>query len=76
MEDRRGQLARDLVHVRQHEHEALRRREGRRHGARLQRAVRGTGCAAFTLHLDNIRDMTPDIFLAHRRPYVGGFRHR
>ncbi len=39
VEDRRRQLAGDLVHVGDHQQQALRRREGRRQRAGLQRAV-------------------------------------
>ena len=39
------QLARDLVHVGDHQQQALRGREGRRERARLQRAVDGAGRA-------------------------------
>ena len=46
VEHGRGELARDLVHVRDHEEEALRRREGRRQRARRERAVNRTGGAA------------------------------
>ncbi len=71
----RGQLARDLVHVRDHQEQALRRREGRREGARLQRAVNRAGSAAFRLHLGHRRDGAPDVLLAFRRPLIRPFAH-
>ena len=58
-----GQLAGDLVHVGDHQQQALRRREGRRQRAGLQRAVNGAGRAAFALHLDHRRDGAPDVGL-------------
>ena len=75
VEDRRGQLAGDLEHVGQHQHQALRGREGRRQRARLQRAVHGAGGAAFALHLLHDRDVAPDVGRALRRPLVGELGH-
>ena len=76
VEDRGGQLAGDLEHVGQHQHQPLRRREGRRQRARLQRAVHGAGGAAFALHLLHDRDVAPDVGHALRRPLVGELGHR
>ena len=52
----RRQLARDLVHVGDHQQQALRRREGGRERARLQRAVDRAGRARLRLHLDHLGD--------------------
>ena len=76
MNDRRRQLAGDLVHVRNHQQQALRRREGGRHRAGLQRAVHRPGRSTFALHLRHQRDLAPDVPLAFRRPLVGQFGHR
>ena len=76
MEHGRRQLAGDLVHVRQHQHQALRRRERRRQRAGLQGTVRRAGRATLALHLDNVRHLAPDIFFAGGGPDVGLFRHR
>ena len=55
----RRQLAGDLVHVGDHQQQALRRREGRRERAGLQRAVHGAGGAGFRLHLRRARGSRP-----------------
>ena len=70
------ELARDLVHVGEHQQESLRRRERRRQGAALERAVHGTGRAPFRLHLLDDRNLTPDVRDALRGPGVGQLRHR
>ena len=75
VEDRCGQLACDLVHVRDHQQQALRRCESRRQRTGLQRAVDGTGGAALTLHLDDRRHITPDVRPALAGPLVRQFRH-
>ncbi len=53
------QLARDLVHVRQHQQQALRRGEGRRQRAGLERPVDRAGGAALALHLDDVAAPRP-----------------
>ena len=63
----RGQLAGDLVHVGDHQQQALRRGEGGGERAGLQRAVEGAGGAAFALHLDHRRHGAPDVRLLPRR---------
>ena len=63
VDDERRQLAGDLVHVGDHQQQALRGREGRGQRAGLQRAVDGAGGAAFGLHLDHLRDRAPDVLL-------------
>ena len=76
VEDRRRQLAGDLEHVRDHQQQTLRRREGRRQRAGLQRAVHGAGGAALALHLDDVRHGAPDVGLALGGPLVGQLAHR
>jgi len=49
----RGQLARDLVHVRDHKEQALGRCKGGGEGPGLQGAVQRAGSSAFALHLDD-----------------------
>ena len=72
----------DLVHVRDHQQEALRRREGRRQGAGLQRAVHGARSAALRLHFDDCRNRAPEVLLSLGGPlirelaHVGGGRDR
>ncbi len=75
VEDRRRQFAGNLVHVGNHQQEALRRRKGRRQRPRLQRAMHRAGGAAFGLQLDDLRHAAPDVGLALRRPFVGQFAH-
>ena len=73
--DERRQLARDLVHVRDHEEETLRGRERRGEGARLNRPVHGARGAALGLHLDDLGHVAPDVLLALRGPLVGPLAH-
>ena len=61
--DEAGQLAGDLVHVGDHQQQALRRGEGRGQGAGLQGAVDRAGGAAFGLHLDHLGHRAPDVGL-------------
>ena len=75
VEDGRRQFAGDLVHVRDHQQQALRGREGGRQRAGLQRAMYGAGGAAFGLQFDDFRDAAPDVALALCRPFVGQFAH-
>ena len=72
----RRQLAGDLVHVGDHQQQALRGREGRRQGAGLQRAVRGPRRAGFRLHLDDLEDPTPKLGRPSRHPLVRQLAHR
>jgi len=75
MEDRRGQLARDLVHVGDHQQEALRGGEGGRQRPGLERAVHGAGSAAFRLHFDDGRNGAPEVWAAFGHPLVSPFTH-
>ena len=72
----RRQLAGDLVHVRDHQQEALRRRERRRERTALQRSVQRARRAALALHLDHRRHAAPDVRPPRARPVVGQLRHR
>ena len=56
--------------------QALRRGEGGRQRAGLQRAVHRAGGAALALHLDDVGDAAPDVGLALARPLIGELRHR
>ena len=75
VEDRGGQLARDLVHVRDHQQQALRGGEGGRERAALQRAVDRAGRAALALHLDHRGHGAPEVRAAFGRPLVGPLAH-
>ncbi len=71
-----GQLSRDLEHVGDHQEQALRRREGRRQRAGLQRAVHRSRGTRLRLHLDDVRDVAPEVASALIRPFVGELAHR
>ena len=76
MEYRWQQFAGDLVHVRDHQQQALRRGERRGERAGLQRAVHGTGGAGFGLHLRDADRLTKEILAIVRSPVIRNFRHR
>ena len=76
VDDRRRQLAGDLEHVRDHQQQALRRRERRRQRALLQRAVERAGGAGLRLHLDDVGDGAPQVRPAGGRPVVAVLGHR
>ncbi len=68
-------FARDLVHVRDHQQQALRRGEGRGQGPGLERAVNRSGSAAFALHFDHVGHGAPDVGHGFRRPLVRPLAH-
>ena len=76
MKDRRRQLARDLEHVRDHQHQPLRGGEGRRHRAGLQRPMHGARRPGLGLHFLNDGHIAPDVADLARGPFVGQLRHR
>ena len=75
MKHRRRQLAGDLVHVRQHQHQALRGGEGGGQGAGLQGAVHRAGGAGLALHLDHLGYRAPQVGPPGRRPFIGMLAH-
>ncbi|MPM48231.1 hypothetical protein SDC9_94955 [bioreactor metagenome] len=76
MEHAREELACNLVHIRNHQQQALRRRISRSQSAGLQGAVNRTSGAAFRLHLDDIYRAAKQIFLSLCCPGVHMLRHR
>ena len=72
----RGQLPGDLVHVRDHQQQALRGGERRRQRTALQRAVQRARRAALALHLDHGRNGAPHVRLPASGPFVGQLGHR
>ena len=76
VDDRRGQLAGDLVHVRQHEEQALRCGERRAERALLERTVQGTRGAALGLHLHHLGHGAPQVRAAGRAPRIRELAHR
>ena len=63
MEDAGQQLAGDLVHVGDHQQQALGGGIGGGQSARGQRAVNGTGGAGLRLHLDHLHGGAEDVLL-------------
>jgi hypothetical protein len=72
----RRQLAGDLVHVGDHQQQALRGGEGRREGAGLQRSVHRSGSATFRLHLHDLGNLAPDVLATVDSPLVTQLAHR
>ena len=70
------QLARDLVHIRDHQEQSLGRRVGRRQCARVQRAVDSAGRAGLRLHLLHLHRRAENVLPSRRRPLVHIVRHR
>ena len=83
MNDAGEQLAGDLIHIRDHQEQTLRRRVGGRQRTGSERAVYGTGGACLGLHLDDFhafpenvsRRLTENVLIG-RRPGVGHLCHR
>ena len=76
VEHARQALASDLVHVRDHEQQALGRRVGRREGAGAKGAVDGAGGASLRLHLDHIDGGAKDVLQTLRGPLIDVVGHR
>jgi hypothetical protein len=73
---KRRQFSRDLVEIRDHQEETLRRRERRRQRPGLQRAVTRAGGAPFGLELNDVGHGAPEVAPALHRPGVGELAHR
>ena len=73
---RRGQLAGDLVHVRDHQQQALGRGERRPERPALKRAVQGPRGTALALHLHDRRDRAPKVRAPFAGPLVRQLGHR
>ena len=76
MEHAREQLARDLVHVRDHQQQTLRSGVGRCQRAGLQRAVNRAGGTGLRLHLLYHDRLAEDVLPASGGPLVYMLRHR
>ncbi len=70
------QLAADLVHVGNHQKQALRRRKGRRQRAGFERAVHSARCARLGLHFRDADLLSEQVQAAVCCPLVCDFRHR
>ena len=75
MEGCRRELACDLIHIGDHQQQALGRGKRRRQRSRLQGPVHCARSSAFALHFDDVRDAAPGIRHALGRPLVGPFAH-
>ena len=76
MEDAREQLAGDLVHVRDHEQQALGSSVGGGQSTGLQRAMHSTSRASLGLHLGNTDSLSEQVLAIMRSPVIRNFRHR
>ena len=75
MEDAGEKFTGDLVHVGDHEQEALRSREGGGQSTGDQRTVHSTGSTSFGLHFTDGDSLIHQVLLALGRPFVGQFAH-
>ena len=76
MQYRRREFTCNLVHVRQHQQQPLRTGETGRECSGLDCPVQGTRRPGFGLHLDNPRNLSPDIAPALRAPIISELPHR
>ena len=76
VEDARELLARDLVHVRDHQEQTLRSRVGGGQSTGAQRTVNSTGCTCLGLHLDDLDRGAEDVLATLGRPLVDMVGHR
>ncbi len=68
-------LARDLIHVGNHQKQTLRCGERRGECAALQRTVHSTRRTGFGLHLYDLYGLSEDVLTAGCRPFVNQFCH-
>ena len=76
MEYARQQFACDLVHIRDHQEQALRCSVGGGQSTSSQRTVYGTGCASLGFHFNNLNGCAKDVFSAGSCPLVNVIGHR
>ena len=69
------QLAGDLVHIGDHQQQALRSGVGGGQGAGCQRAVHSTGGTSLRLHLHNLNSVAKDVLAAGSGPLVHVVSH-
>ena len=74
--DERRQLARDLVHARDHREEPLGGGERRPERARLYRVVDRAGCPALRVHFDLVGDGSPQVGFPLSCPFIRDLTHR
>ncbi|MPM42371.1 hypothetical protein SDC9_89036 [bioreactor metagenome] len=76
VKDCRKQFSRELIHIGDHEQQALRGGIGRGEGARCQGAVNHAGGSSLRLHFHYVHRAAEDVFTAGGRPLVHVVRHR
>ena len=69
------QFTGDLVHVRDHQEQALRSRIGGGERTCCKTAVNGTGGTGFRLHFGNVDFFAPNVFLVFACPLIDPFAH-
>ena len=75
MEHAGQQFAGDLVHVGDHQQQALRSGVGSGQRTGLQRAVHGTGGAGLALHLDDLHGLAEEVLTSAGGPLVDLLGH-
>ena len=75
MEHAGQQFAHDLVHIGQHQHQALAGSIGRGQCAALEGAVEGAGRAAFGLHFTHVHRPPKQILFSRRAPLINDLSH-
>ena len=69
------QLAGDLIHVGDHQQQALAGSKGRGKSTAYQRAVHGAGCTGLGLHLRNSHGLPEQILASVSSPLISDLRH-
>ena len=75
VDDAGEQLARDLIHVRDHQQQALGSGVGGGQGTGRQRAVHSAGGTALRLHLTDPDRLAEQVLPAVRTPHIGNLGH-
>ncbi len=75
VEDGTGELARDLIHVRDHQEKTLGGSKCCRQRACLKGAMDGACRPTLGLHLNHERGGAPEVLFTLGRPFIGKFAH-
>ena len=70
-----GEFAGDLVHVGNHQQQALRGGKGSGQRAGLKSAMQCAGGPTFALHFDHLRNCSPNVLAIFACPLIGPFAH-
>ncbi len=76
MHNHRHKLARNFIHIGDHQQKSLRSGVSARQSTRAKRTVNGARSSAFRLHFSNLNFLTPHVCPSRGSPFVGDFRHR